>query len=218
MTTAPDDFMVRTALDAAAKSPCRSKRGVALFDMHTGAFRGAGFNGPPALLGCLGREKCAGNCGQRAVHAEVRALREAAVYLRNGHPPGPYDLIHVELAPGPVKIEVARSADGLSIGQAPHVVTGPVVACGGPSCLGCAAQILDAGFVGGVWLYQRVPPRGPCGGGWPGGVHRYMDGDREVLCPVCGGAGYRVPATAVWVRRSVEDFYRQTLSNCGLVP
>lgn len=129
MTTAPEQFMIDRALSVAAQSPCRSKRGVALYDMATGAFRGSGHNGPPQ--GCPGRAICAGTCGQRSVHAEVRALRAAEVYRRNGHPPGPYDLIHVELA-----------ADG------------GVVACSGPSCPGCAAQILDVGFVGGVWLYE----------------------------------------------------------------
>lgn len=127
--TAPEQFMIDCTLRIAAQSPCRSKRGVTLWDMRTGAFRGAGHNSPPT--GCPGRSICAGTCGKRSVHAEIRALREAEVYRRNGHPPGPYDLIHVELA-----------ADG------------GVVACLGPSCPGCAAQILDVGFVGGVWLYE----------------------------------------------------------------
>lgn len=147
MTTEPDYFMIETALRAAAQSPCRSKRGVALFDMRSGAFRGAGFNGPPN--GCPGRETCAGTCGRRSVHAEVRALRNAEVYIASHHPPGPYDLIHVELAPD-----------------------GGVVACAGPSCPGCAAQILDVGFVGGVWLYEEWPTRD---GGWVYGIwHRYL--------------------------------------------
>lgn len=129
--SAPDDYMIGTALRVAAQSPCRSKRGVALFDPSTGTFRGSGHNGPPAPLTCPGRSVCAGTCGQRSVHAEERALRQAEVYRRNGHPPGPYDLIHVELG-----------ADG------------GVVACDGPSCPRCAALILDVGFVGGVWLYK----------------------------------------------------------------
>lgn len=108
--TAPDDHIIRTALENAAFSPCRSKRGVVLYDPITGAFRGAGHNGPPSPLTCPGRAICAGTCGQRSVHAEIRALREAAEYRRY-HPTGPYDLVHVELA-----------ADG------------GVEACGGPSC------------------------------------------------------------------------------------
>jgi hypothetical protein len=161
MTMQLEQFMIDTALTAAAHSPCRSKRGVVLYDPCTGAFRGSGFNSPPN--GCPGRAICAGMCGRRAVHAEVRALREAEIYRRNGHPPGPYDLIHVELA-----------ADG------------GVVACDGPSCPGCAAQILDVGFVGGVWLYERdrcphcvagdIPPHLECPRG-AGGWRRYTAAD-----------------------------------------
>lgn len=129
MSETPDTFMIDHALRVAALSPCRSKRGVVLYDLRIGAFRGQGFNGPPQ--GCPGRSVCAGTCGKRAVHAEIRALREATKYIASGHPVGPYDLIHVEIA-----------ADG------------GVVACSGPSCPGCAAQILDFGFVGSVWLYE----------------------------------------------------------------
>jgi hypothetical protein len=198
MTTAPDQCMIDHALSVAAQSPCRSKRGVALYDMRTGAFRGAGFNGPPG--GCPGRAICAGTCGQRAVHAEVRALREAAVYLRNGHPTGPWDMIHVELA-----------ADG------------GVVACDGPSCPGCAAQILDVGFVGGVWLYERVPEE-HC---------PHLVELRRVDCPLCQGEACDVchpglgrprcdhdvldrhgdlpTVDARWRRYSAQEFYEVTM-------
>lgn len=167
----PAQFMIDHALRVAALSPCRSKRGVALFNMATGAFRGHGFNGPPALLGCPGRERCAGTCGQRSVHAEVRALRDAETWRRH-HEPGPFDLIHVELG-----------ADG------------GVVACDGPSCWQCAREVLDVGFVGGVWLYERV----------------YV----EVT-----GLGTSAPESfgARWRRYAAEEFYCVTLERCGMVP
>lgn len=213
MTTTLDQFMIDHALRIAAMSPCRSKRGVALYDMHTGAFRGAGHNGPP-VGGCPGRAVCAGTCGQRSVHAEVRALRAAETYLRNGHPPGPYDLIHVELATG-LRIGVDRSPDGLPVGQAPYVVTsGGVVACDGPRCPGCAAQILDVGFVGGVWLYEAAQ-RERCFGGWAFG-HRYIsEFNVEVTCPACGGEGYIGPP-GTWRRYTSEEFYRVTMERCGV--
>lgn len=132
MLTQPDQYMIDSALREAAKSPCRSKRGVVLFNMTTGAFRGSGHNGPPAMLPCPGREKCAGNCGKRSVHAEVRALRDAEVYGRH-HDLSDIDRIHVELVDGGVK------------------------PCGGSSCWQCAREILDVGFVKGVWLYERMP-------------------------------------------------------------
>lgn len=208
MTASPDQFMIDHALRRAALSPCRSKRGVVLYDMRTGAFRGAGFNGPPQ--GCPGRAVCAGTCGKRSVHAEVRALREAEVYRRNGHPPGPYDLIHVELA-----------ADGGAVG------------CDGPSCVPCAVQILDVGFVGGVWLYEAVPEdncphlvemlRTDC---------LYCQGE---LCRWCDAALPGPPGTrcdhdvldrhrgipvihARWRRYTAEEFHRVTLVRCGMTP
>jgi hypothetical protein len=34
-----------------------------------------------------------------------------------------------------------------------------------------------------------------CHGGWPGAIHRYTErGGREVLCPICGGSGFKSPA------------------------
>lgn len=127
---------IEYALDAAAKSPCRSKRGVAIYQENH--VISVGWNGPPADLPCPGREKCAGNCGKRSVHAEIRALRDAAnrrsvgLFGSNG-----VQLVHVELAPG-------------SAGE--HA---GIVACGGPSCWQCAREILDVGFIDGVWLYER---------------------------------------------------------------
>jgi hypothetical protein len=153
---------------------------VVIIDPAIGAFRGAGFNGPPQ--GCPGRATCAGTCGQRGVHAEVRALRAAEVYRRNGHPPGPYDLIHVELA-----------ADG------------GVVACSGPSCPGCAAQILDVGFVGGVWLYEMQPQGWYCIGQLGREHARTEIGNG--ICPVCSGTGWRSDPSAAWRRYTASEFY-----------
>ena len=169
MTAAPDDCHIRTALEAAKRSPCRSKRGVVLFNPTTGAHRGAGYNGPPDGV-CPGRAICAGTCGQRSVHAEVRALRDAMrVWIPNygGSEPGALDLVHVELA-----------ADG------------GVVACDGPSCPGCAAPISDAGFVGGVWLYEMSD--------WLG-----------VRIPEPNGRSH-------WRRYTAEEFHHATLERCGL--
>ena len=77
MPASPPDHIVKLALEIAANSPCRSKRGVVLFD-SSGAPRGTGHNGPPDGR-CPGRAICAGTCRQRAVHAEVRALQAAQI-------------------------------------------------------------------------------------------------------------------------------------------
>jgi hypothetical protein len=199
-----DQFTIDHALKVAADSPCRSKRGVVLYDMETGAFRGAGTNGPPG--GCPGRAICAGTCGQRSVHAEMRALREAAMYIRYGHPPGPYDLIHVELA-----------ADS------------GAASCDGPNCWQCSREIVDVGFVGGVWLYEATPEE-----------HCPHIDERRVDCPYCQGEACRICDSALvrgrcdhdvldrhcglhvtdarWRRYTAEEFHRVTLERCGMVP
>lgn len=174
--TAPGQHMIDHALRIAAQSPCRSKRGVVLYDMRTGAFRGAGFNGPPQ--GCPGRAVCAGTCGKRSAHAEMRALRCAEDYRLDFTLFGPYDLIHVELA-----------ADG------------GVVACAGPSCPGCAAQILDVGFVGGVWLYERFEEDSVAG----------VVTDERI--------GRHTPRMVErWLRYDAQQFYMATLERCGMKP
>jgi site-specific DNA-cytosine methylase len=52
---------------------------------------------------------------------------------RIGNAVPPWDLVHVELGPD-----------------------GGVVPCDGPSCWQCSREILDVGFVGGVWLYEHI--------------------------------------------------------------
>jgi deoxycytidylate deaminase len=130
MMNAPEQFMIDVAVRAAMRSTCRSKRGVALFNTVTGEFRGDGHNGPPAPFTCPGREVCSGTCGKRSVHAEMRALRAGCAYSQY-HDLDDIDLVHVELA-----------------------AEGGIVACAGPSCWQCSREIVDVGFVRGVWLYE----------------------------------------------------------------
>lgn len=170
--TTPNQYRIDHAIQIARLSPCRSKRGVTIWDPATGASRGHGFSGPPADV-CPGRQICAGKCGQISVHAEVRALRYADRY-REQYPSGPYDLLHVELA-----------------------TDGSVVACDGPSCLPCAAQILDVGFIGGVWLYEMgVPP------------NELAEAARR---------GIAVLMRPYWRRYTATEFYRASAGNCGVV-
>lgn len=155
----PPTHIVEHAMRVASLSPCRSKRGVVLWDTSTGVFLGHGFNAPPALLRCPGREFCAGTCGQRAVHAEVRAIYHATITrrlptLETG--PTLCELLHVEVSPFQ-----SRPTGGSSI-----LHSEGIVACDGPSCGPCAALIADVAFVAGVWLFERD---GRGGAGW----HRY---------------------------------------------
>jgi len=168
----PPESVIKRALELAAKSPCRSKRGVVVFATSCGLpiFEGEGFNGPPSGAPCPGRSVCAGTCGQRCVHAEVRAIRRAG-WPRYG---GPSELVHVELA-----------------------TDGSVVACDGPGCWQCSREILDVGFVAGVWLYE---------------VDRRLDDSPEF-----DGAGVFIESAA-WRRYTAEEFHRVTLRRCGLTP
>jgi hypothetical protein len=107
------------------------------------------------------------------------------VYRRH-HESGPFDLVHVELSPD-----------------------GGVVACNGPSCWQCAREILDVGFVDGVWLNEAT-------------YHRPLN------CPQCvNQLGEQTwmrdkcphePARAEWRRYTADEFYRVTLANYGLKP
>lgn len=145
--TAPPDYVIAAAIEAANQSPCaKSHRGVALFDPEQAeralnyrdiiggdiaAFRAnfvivsRGFNGPPCGFGCDGSEQCRAACPKVCLHAEDRAIRAAFDSAND------CELVHVE------------------------VVDGKVVACDGPKCWQCSRLVLDAG-VRGVWLYERV--------------------------------------------------------------
>ena len=133
----PPTWIVNYALELAAQSPCRSRRGVVVYarldapppplgePCAVTRIYGAGYNGPPRGFACPGRGVCTGTCGQRSVHAEMRALRALS------YPGQLLDLVHVELG-----------ADG------------GVVACDGPRCVTCSREIADVGAIGRVWLYE----------------------------------------------------------------
>lgn len=193
---------IELALAVAARSPCRSKRGVVIYDRSTGDCLGTGFNGPPSGE-CPGRTVCAGNCGQRSVHAEMRAIRDVE---RRQQPLISLDLnlIHVELAAG-----------------------GNVTACKGPRCWQCASVILDVGFVSSVWLYEKTwetcdDPNG-CS-------YCARESCRECEIAAAGANPRDVCASGHdrhygllladprWRRYSAADFYRGTLERCGMVP
>jgi hypothetical protein len=168
----PPTWAIQLALEAAANSPCRSKRGVVTYyedpgvDGRPGVVVGTGHNGPPAPLTCPGRARCAGLCGQISVHAELRALRfRPAVGVL-------VDLVHVELGPD-----------------------GGVVACDGPRCAQCSREILDVGFVAGVWLYELV---------------RTPDESEQLA-----GSGVFVERPT-WRRYAAQDFHATTLARLGL--
>lgn len=121
----PPSWLITQAILVAKESPCRSRRGVVIYE-PSGMIVGSGWNSPPEPFGCPGRDRCRGKCGQLAVHAEARALRSVAVIIGRA-----LDLVHVELA-----------------------LDGKIVACNGPSCVSCSKEILDVRSVAGIWLYE----------------------------------------------------------------
>lgn len=125
--SAPPDFAIRAAVAAARRSPCaKSKRGAAVFQPEIPNFLfGVGWNGQPAPFVCTGDARCRATCGQRCVHAEVRAIRGLMPAIARG-----LELVHAK------------------------VIDGRLVAGGGPSCWQCSREILDAGLAA-VWLYVQ---------------------------------------------------------------
>ena len=104
------------AIEAAAHSPCQSKRGVAIFNDSRGVVV-CGWNHHPEPFTCDGSDRCKNNCGRTAIHAEQDALINVGAGLRWGA-----SLLHIKIV------------DGLPVPS------------GGPSCLECSKLILSAGI------------------------------------------------------------------------
>jgi deoxycytidylate deaminase len=68
----PPKHIVEFAIEAANLSPCRSKRGAAIF--HGECILSTGFNHKPNGFTCDGSEGCKSLCRNDAVHAEQAAI------------------------------------------------------------------------------------------------------------------------------------------------
>lgn len=74
-TLQPPTYIIQLAIEASQCSPCRSKRGVAIFnrsDLVT-----VGYNHKPSGFECDGSTTCKATCRVEAVHAEQAALLSA---------------------------------------------------------------------------------------------------------------------------------------------
>lgn len=123
----PPPYVIMLAIQQANQSPCRSKRGVIIFNANARPdveVIANGFNFKPRGFECDGSAECKLTCRFEAVHAEQVAL----------------------LAAGP-------RADGAEM---VHVKTvgGLAVASEGPSCVQCSKLALVAGIAG-VWLLLK---------------------------------------------------------------
>lgn len=121
----PPPHIINTAIYAACKSPCTSRRGVVIWGAG-GEVISIGYNHQPAGLTCTGMEGCRATCRYTAVHAEQHAL------LRMGH-------LSVS-APQLLHIRMLLDMDI------------PVISTG-PSCVECSKLILDCG-IRTVWLLE----------------------------------------------------------------
>jgi deoxycytidylate deaminase len=117
----------RWAISASVRSPCRSKRGVVIFDAK--GLISDGWNYQPEPFVCDGSARCKSTCGRTAIHAEQVAILQAAMRGRGCLFPGAC-LLHVK------------------------AVKGRLVPSGPPSCLECSKLILAAGLAA-VWLYHE---------------------------------------------------------------
>lgn len=129
----PPKVAIEVALAAAKQSPCgKSKRGVSVYRVRStdgdAIVVGLGWNGMPGGAACTNDETCRRLCAQRCVHAEMRAIRGAAI--RHLVPLTSHDAVHVKIG-----------------------AAGELVPSGGPSCWQCSREILDVGL-GGFWLYH----------------------------------------------------------------
>ena len=120
--------IVQAAIKESQKSPCFSKRGVALFNNKTLEAIGVAYNSPPrpsTEFSCTKDLTCKKTCSKFAVHAEQRVLLK--------FPQESYanvDLLHIK-----------------TVGKQ-GVPSGP------PSCPDCSKLIVE-NKISGVWLYHE---------------------------------------------------------------
>lgn len=88
----PLHIAVRAAIDASLKSPCLSKRGVAIW--RDGAVISTGYNHQPSGFCCTADAACKANCGETAIHAEEAAILSADVSLYGA------EMLHVKTENG----------------------------------------------------------------------------------------------------------------------
>ncbi len=208
----PPSRVVDWAVKVSLRSPCtKSQRGVVLFsrelvdiamaddtDPGSWVICSEGHNGPPRGFVCDASNRCKAACGKVCLHAEDRAIREAAIGAGIN---SDLELVHVK------------------------TVNGQLVAEGGPSCWQCSRLVVEVGLRG-VWLYEaqrwhveltcqacRRITVVPQGGGTTG-VCKH--------CNLLGGLlevpGHQVydQTSGVWRVYTAEEFHLATLKACDL--
>ncbi|TAM62232.1 hypothetical protein EPN52_00925 [bacterium] len=88
----PASAAVDAALRASQASPCRSKRGVAIWRGDT--VLGVGHNRQPGGFRCTGDDACKASCARTAIHAEQAALLSSTGGIRGA------EMLHVKTVDG----------------------------------------------------------------------------------------------------------------------
>lgn len=88
----PPQNVIADAIRQAKLSPCRSKRGVAVFQGDTVFVSACNHQVPPRV--CDGSPACKATCNQTAIHAEQACLIGSSRLLRG------FDMLHVKVVDG----------------------------------------------------------------------------------------------------------------------
>lgn len=89
-----ENWALGMAIQASLRSPCKSKRGVVIWNRQTGLVS-EGCNAPPIPFKCDGTDACKASCSKTAVHAE-----QAAILAIPAEQEYPLEMIHVKTVNG----------------------------------------------------------------------------------------------------------------------
>lgn len=89
----PAKHLIDLAIEVSGWSPCRSKRGVVIFDGENVIAHG--YNYKPSGFDCDGSDRCKSTCRVEAVHAEQQAMMSVAVNKLRGA-----DMLHLKTLAG----------------------------------------------------------------------------------------------------------------------
>lgn len=119
-----ENWALIEASKIAVNSPCKSKRGVIIWNRTHGLIS-FGWNAPPLPFVCDGTDACKSSCSKTAVHAEQAAIIN---FLDSNMNISECEMLHVK------------------------VIDGKAVVSEKPSCWQCSKLILSAGIKY-MWLY-----------------------------------------------------------------
>jgi hypothetical protein len=139
------DEAVRAAILESTCSPCRSKRGAAVFSMDR--CLSSGYNFKPRGFDCDGTVECKATCSRQAIHAEMAALFRLPPTRLAG-----LEMLHVKTVDGARQL-VVHQALAVALHGFREFADGQLVPSPEPSCVECSKHALVLGIAG-FWLYH----------------------------------------------------------------